>query len=72
MSRFCQKVRELRHAKGLSLRNVAQHVGVGYMYLNKIEKRCLEFDDYPSEALIRKLAETLVCNEDKFSCSPRT
>ena len=33
---------------------------VNFTYLGKIENRMLDFGDYPSEKLIRKLAKALV------------
>ena len=66
MNRFGQKVRELRQAKGLSLRDLAPHVGVGYTYLSKVENGRLDFGDYPSEALIHKLADALDADEDEL------
>ena len=66
MNRFGQRVRELRQAKGLSLRDLAPHVGVGFTYLSKVETGRLDFGDYPSEALIHKLAEALDGDEDEL------
>ena len=56
---FGQRVRELRTAKKLSLRDLAPKVGVGFTYISKIENGKLDFGDYPSESLIRKLAKVL-------------
>jgi transcriptional regulator with XRE-family HTH domain len=66
MNRFGQKVRELRQGKGLSLRGLAPLVGVGYAYLSKVETGRLDFGDYPSEALIHKLADVLEGDEDEL------
>src|SRR5690349_13755448 len=66
MNRFGQKVRELRQAKGLSLRALAPQVGVGYAYLSKVETGRLDFGDYPSEALIHKLADVLGGDGDEL------
>jgi len=66
VNRFGQRVRELRQAKGLSLRDLAPHVGVGFTYLSKVETGRLDFGDYPSEALIHKLAEALDGDEDEL------
>jgi transcriptional regulator with XRE-family HTH domain len=66
MNKFGQLVRKLRQAKALSLRDVAPKVGVGFTYLSKIENGKLDFGDYPSEALIRKLAEALDADEDEL------
>jgi transcriptional regulator with XRE-family HTH domain len=56
---FGERVRELRHAKGLTLRDLAPRVGVGFTYISKVENGRLDFGDYPSEALIHKLADAL-------------
>lgn len=66
MNRFGQKVRELRQGKGLSLRGLAPLVGVGYAYLSKVETGRLDFGDYPSEALIHKLADVLKGDEEEL------
>lgn len=56
---FGERVRELRKAKNLTLRDVAKKVNVNFTYLSKIENHKLDFGDYPSEDLIRKLAKSL-------------
>ena len=56
---FGQRVRQLRQAKGMTLRALAPRVGVGFTYLSKVENGELDYGDYPSEALIRKLAAAL-------------
>jgi HTH-type transcriptional regulator, competence development regulator len=66
MNRFGQKVRKLRREKGLSLRDLAPKVGVGFTYLSKIENGKLDFGDYPGESLIRKLAKTLDADGDEL------
>jgi transcriptional regulator with XRE-family HTH domain len=63
---FGQRVRELRTAKNLSLRDLAPMVGVGFTYLSKVENAKLDFGDYPSETLIRKLAAALDANETEL------
>ncbi len=63
---FGQRVRELRAAKKLSLRALAPRVGVGFTYLSKVENGKLDFGDYPSETLIRKLAGVLDAEEDEL------
>ena len=66
MNAFGEKIRELRRAKGYSLRSLAPIVGVGYSYLSKIENGKLDFGDSPSEALIHRLADTLDGDEDEL------
>ena len=63
---FGQRVRELRAAKKLSLRALAPKVGVGFTYLSKVENGKLDFGDYPSEALILKLAMALDADETEL------
>ena len=62
--RFGNRVRELRKAKGLSLRGLAAKVGVGFTYLSRVENEKLEYGDYPSDALICKLAKALDADAD--------
>lgn len=66
MNTFGEKIRELRKAKGFSLRTLAPMVGVGYSYLSKVENGKLDFGDSPSEALIHRLAGTLDGDEDEL------
>jgi transcriptional regulator with XRE-family HTH domain len=56
---FGRQVRELRRAKSLSQRALAAKVGVTFGYISKIENDSLDFGDYPSDDLIRKLAKAL-------------
>ncbi len=63
---FGQRVRELRLSKGLSLRKLAPMVGVGFTYLSRVENERLNYGDYPSEALIHKLADVLDGDEDEL------
>lgn len=63
---FGQRVRELRQAKGMTLRALAPRVGVGFTYLSKVETGSLDFGDFPSEALIRKLAKALEADLDEL------
>ena len=63
---FGERVRQLRKAKGLTLRDLAPRVGVGFTYLSRIENGRLNYGDYPSEALIHKLADALDVDEDEL------
>jgi transcriptional regulator with XRE-family HTH domain len=59
-------VRQLRHAKGWSLRDLAEKVDVGFTYLSRVENERLNFGDYPSDALIHRLADALEADEDEL------
>jgi len=63
---FGKRLRELRQAEGLTLRDLASKVGVGFTYLSKIENHKLEDGHSPSENLIHKLAVELDANEDEL------
>src|SRR4051794_19013498 len=63
---FGQRVRELRQAKRLTLRDLAKRVKVNFTYLSKVENHKLDFGDYPGEGLIRKLAKVLRVDEDEL------
>ena len=52
----CEQGRELCKARNLTLRDLAAKVGVGFSYLSRVENAKLEYGDYPSDALICKLA----------------
>ena len=63
---FGERVRELRHGKGLTLRELAEQVGVGFTYLSRVENGRLNFGDYPSNALIHRLADALGGDEEEL------
>ena len=63
---FGEKVRELRQAKNLTQRDLADKVKVNFTYISKIENGKLDFGDYPSDELIRKLAKALGANADEL------
>lgn len=63
---FGTKIRELRQAKRLTLRELAARVDVGFTYLSKIENHKLEEGHGPSEKLIHKLAAELDASEDEL------
>lgn len=63
---FGETVRQLRHAKQLTLRALADRVGVGFTYISKIENHKLEEGHGPSEKLIHKLAVELDGNEEEL------
>jgi transcriptional regulator with XRE-family HTH domain len=64
--RFGKRVRELRKANGLTLRDLSQRVGVGFTYLSKIETNKLEAGHKASEQLIHRLAIELGGDEDEL------
>lgn len=66
MITFGAKIRELRKAKNLSQRALGEQVGVNFTYLSKIESEKLDFAQYPSEDLIRKLASALDADLDEL------
>ena len=63
---FGERIRELRKAKNLTLRDVAAKVDINFTYLSKIENGKLDFSDFPSEKLIRKLAKALGGDVDEL------
>ena len=63
---FGERVRELRNAKGWSLRDLAEQVGVGFTYLSRVENGRLNYGDYPSNALIHRLADSLDADEEEL------
>ena len=66
MTTFGKRVRQLRHAKEWSLRDLAEKVGVGFTYLSRVENERLNFGDYPSDALIHRLADSLEADEGEL------
>jgi transcriptional regulator with XRE-family HTH domain len=63
---FGERVRDLRKAKNLSQRELAEVIGVNFTYLSKIENGKLDFASFPSEDTIRKLAKALDADEDEL------
>jgi transcriptional regulator with XRE-family HTH domain len=63
---FGERVRQLRNAKGFSLRQLAPKVGVGFTYLSRVETGKMTYGDYPSDALIHRIAEELDGDEDQL------
>ena len=64
--RFGKTIREFRHKRQLTQRQLAATVGVTFTYISKIENHKLDFGDYPSEAMIHKLAEALDADENEL------
>jgi len=64
--KFGERVRELRKSKGWSLRVLADKVGVGFTYLSRVETERMNSGDYPSDALIHRLAEALEADEEEL------
>jgi transcriptional regulator with XRE-family HTH domain len=63
---FGKRLRELRRGKGLSQRALAELVKVNFTYLSRCETGTLDFGQYPSEDLIRRLAVALEADEDEL------
>lgn len=63
---FGSRLRELRKAKHLSQRALADMVEINFTYLSKVESEKLDFAQYPSEDLIRKLATALGADVDEL------
>ena len=63
---FGERVRELRQQKAWTLRDLAEKVGVGSTYLSRVENERLNYGDYPSDALIHRLAVALDADEEEL------
>lgn len=63
---FGNRIRELRQAKNLTLRDVAKRVKVTFTYLSKIENQKLSFGEFPSDDLIVRLARILGVDPDEL------
>jgi HTH-type transcriptional regulator, competence development regulator len=63
---FGERIRGLRKAQNLTLRALAVKLKINFTYLSKIENGKLDFGDYPSEDLIRKLAKFLGTDADEL------
>jgi HTH-type transcriptional regulator, competence development regulator len=66
MDKFGDRIRELRKAKGYSLRQLAPLVGVGFSYLSKVERGRLDFEGTASESLVHRLADVLETDEEEL------
>lgn len=63
---FGGRIRELRHRKNLTLRDLAKQTDVTFTYLSKIENQNLSFGEFPSSDLITKLAKILNVDADEL------
>jgi transcriptional regulator with XRE-family HTH domain len=63
---FGQKVRDLRSAKSLTQRQLADRIGINFTYLSKIENDKLEQDQFPKEETIKKIAAELDGDVDEL------
>ena len=66
MLTFGSRIRELRQAKSLTLRDLAKRVRVTFTYLSKIENQKLSFGEFPSNELIQRLARALGGDPDEL------
>jgi len=64
--KFGETLRQLRQNKGWRLRDLAARVDVGFTYLSRIENERLTYGDYPSDALIHRLADALDTDEEEL------
>ena len=64
--RFGQRIRELRTGKCLTQRALGKQVGVSFAYISKVENGKLDFGDFPSAALIGRLAAALDADEEEL------
>jgi transcriptional regulator with XRE-family HTH domain len=64
--RFGERIRQLRTVSGFSQRALGERVGVSFTYISKVENGKLDFGDYPSEDLIRRLAAALDADEEEL------
>ena len=60
---FGQRLRELRKARGIALRKLAEEAGIDFTYLSKIETGAMP---PPSEEAIMALASTLNVDPDEL------
>jgi len=60
---FGQRLRELRKAKGVTQRSLANRIGVSFTYLSKLENDAMQ---PPSEATITAIAEALDADADEL------
>lgn len=60
---FGVRIRQLRKAHNLTLRELAEQVGINFTYLSKVEN---DRADPPAEATIRRLANALGVDADEL------
>ena len=63
---FGERIRELRTARNLTQRELADKIDINFTYLSKIENNRLDRDQFPSEDTIKKLAQALEASEDEL------
>ncbi|MDX1963861.1 MAG: helix-turn-helix transcriptional regulator [Pirellulales bacterium] len=63
---FGNRVRELRQAKNLTLRDLAKEVKVTFTYLSNNENQNLWFSEFSSDELIVRLAGVLNADQNQL------
>jgi transcriptional regulator with XRE-family HTH domain len=64
--KFGERIRDLRRARNLGQRALAEKLGISFTYVSKIENHQLDFGEYPSVELIGKLAKALDADDDEL------
>ena len=65
-STFGERIRELRKARNLTQRELAEKVGINFTYLSKIENSKIPQGQFPREVKIRQLAAALDADTDEL------
>ena len=60
---FGNTLQQIRRAKGMTQREVAQKIGMDYSYFSRLEND--RFDSKPTRDTIDKIAEALECSEEE-------
>ena len=66
MTTIGQRIRELRKARNLTQRELADRIGINFTYLSRIENDRLDADQTPREDTLRSLADALEADLDEL------
>ncbi len=66
MTTVGKRIREIRKARNLTQRQLAEKVGINFTYLSRVENDRLDDDQTPREDTLQKIAEALETDADEL------
>lgn len=66
MTTVGKRIREIRKARNLTQRQLAERVGINFTYLSRVENDRLDDDQTPREETLQKIADALETDADEL------
>lgn len=66
MTTVGKRIREIRKARNLTQRQLAEKVGINFTYLSRVENDRLDDDQTPREDTLQKIADALETDADEL------